>query len=256
VPFTLSHPAAILPFTRSPLPPSALVAGSLAPDLPYHLPLGIEPLQTHTLPAAAWTDLALGVALLAAFHVFLRAPIVALAPEGLRRRLPDPIRLRRHTIATVLASIALGAATHVAWDAFTQVDGAAVQALPVLWTAVAGPHRLFNVVQYVSSAGGLAAIGWWTHRWYRRTPPARTAPPGLNSFARRCVLTGMAIATTLGAILVVTRPQAQASGYDQVRTVLLGAVSVGALALASYAVAWHAVGAALGRRRARPTGAR
>ncbi|WP_205730092.1 DUF4184 family protein [Blastococcus sp. TF02-8] len=32
MPFTGSHPAAVLPFLRTPLPASGLVAGSLAPD--------------------------------------------------------------------------------------------------------------------------------------------------------------------------------------------------------------------------------
>jgi Domain of unknown function (DUF4184) len=256
VPFTLSHPAAVLPLLRSPLLPSALVAGSVAPDLPSYLPLPVHPAQTHALPAAAGTDLVLGVALLVVFHLLLRAPLVALAPEGLRRRLPDQLRLGRLAIAipTVVASVALGAATHLAWDAFTQVDGAAVQAIPLLWTTVVGPHRLFNVVGYVSSAGGLAALGWWTHRWYRRTPPTQTSPPGLASFARRCVLTGMAIAATLGASIAATRPQAQVSGYDQVRALLLGAGSVAALAVGCYAVAWQALRRAAHRRpRSRAT---
>ncbi|MEI5672079.1 MULTISPECIES: DUF4184 family protein [unclassified Nocardioides] len=35
MPFTLVHPAAVLPLVRTPLVPSALVLGSVAPDLPY-----------------------------------------------------------------------------------------------------------------------------------------------------------------------------------------------------------------------------
>ena len=41
MPFTASHPAAILPFLRTPLPASALVAGSIAPDLPYYVPVDV-----------------------------------------------------------------------------------------------------------------------------------------------------------------------------------------------------------------------
>ena len=36
MPFTGSHPAAVLPLLRTSLPASALVAGSLAPDVPFH----------------------------------------------------------------------------------------------------------------------------------------------------------------------------------------------------------------------------
>jgi hypothetical protein len=49
VPFTGSHPAAVLPFLRTPLPASAPVAGTMAPDIPYHLPLGLGR-RTHTAP--------------------------------------------------------------------------------------------------------------------------------------------------------------------------------------------------------------
>jgi hypothetical protein len=37
VPVTGGHPAAVLPLLRTPLPASALVAGSLAPDVPSYL---------------------------------------------------------------------------------------------------------------------------------------------------------------------------------------------------------------------------
>lgn len=41
MPFTGSHPAAVLPLLRWGLIPSALVIGSMSPDLGYFLPLGI-----------------------------------------------------------------------------------------------------------------------------------------------------------------------------------------------------------------------
>jgi len=37
MPFTLAHPAAVLPLFRGPLVPAALVVGAVAPDLPYFL---------------------------------------------------------------------------------------------------------------------------------------------------------------------------------------------------------------------------
>ncbi len=50
MPFTPSHAAAVLPFLRTPLPASALVIGSIAPDLPFHLPVDF-PWRTHTAQA-------------------------------------------------------------------------------------------------------------------------------------------------------------------------------------------------------------
>lgn len=60
MPFTGSHPAAVLPFLRTPLPASALVVGSIAPDVPFSLPV-TPPWETHTAccsrrpPPAPWS---------------------------------------------------------------------------------------------------------------------------------------------------------------------------------------------------------
>ncbi|WP_217617334.1 DUF4184 family protein, partial [Cellulomonas sp. GbtcB1] len=48
MPFTLAHPAAVLPFARPPFVPAALGAGALAPDVPYFLPL--------PRPAGSWFE--------------------------------------------------------------------------------------------------------------------------------------------------------------------------------------------------------
>ena len=57
VPFTAAHPAAILPLLRRGRWVSAgLVTGSIAPDLPTYLPLGLTHEQTHPLTAILWPD--------------------------------------------------------------------------------------------------------------------------------------------------------------------------------------------------------
>ena len=72
MPFTGSHPAAVLPLLRTPLPASALVAGSVAPDIPFYLPgthpgrWGAEHLPVLArawgpLPGVRWLDHALGI---------------------------------------------------------------------------------------------------------------------------------------------------------------------------------------------------
>ncbi|MCA0145941.1 DUF4184 family protein [Blastococcus sp. LR1] len=73
MPFSGSHPAAVLPFLRTPPSASALVAGSLAPDIPYYVPLDL-PWRTHTALAVVTTDVVLGLrARLAPVRVGLRA---------------------------------------------------------------------------------------------------------------------------------------------------------------------------------------
>ena len=86
MPFTGSHPAAVLPFLGTPLPASALVIGSMAPDFPYYLPF--QPaLYTHTALSIVTTDLLLGALAWAIWHGLLAAPAVSAAPRTLRARL-------------------------------------------------------------------------------------------------------------------------------------------------------------------------
>lgn len=93
MPFTLSHPAAVLPLLRPPFVPVALVAGAMAPDVPYFLgTLGIplsagdwyEPFLNATTshsPLGALT-VSLPVTLaLAAGWLLLRGPVTELLPR-------------------------------------------------------------------------------------------------------------------------------------------------------------------------------
>jgi hypothetical protein len=73
VPFTGSHPAAVLPFLRTPLPASALVAGSMAPRPPVPPPVDVG-LAAHTALAAVSTDLVLGGLLWGLWHGLVAAP--------------------------------------------------------------------------------------------------------------------------------------------------------------------------------------
>lgn len=85
MPFTPSHVAAVLPLARTGLPPAALVVGSVAPDLPYYLPLPVAAATTHG-PAGLWLDVLLGGAVLVVYAYVLRPPLHALA--GARTRFP------------------------------------------------------------------------------------------------------------------------------------------------------------------------
>ncbi|MGW5677051.1 DUF4184 family protein [Streptomyces sp. NPDC003860] len=89
MPFTLSHPAAILPLIRHPLVVPALIAGSMAPDVPVFArtqateAVWWEPLfnQTHTHSAAGAVGVDLGYALgLMGLYLLLKRPVLALVP--------------------------------------------------------------------------------------------------------------------------------------------------------------------------------
>ncbi len=208
MPFTLAHPAAILPFRRLRFLRSApLIVGAVTPDLPYYLPLGVSGrplrlgLDTHSVVGSYTVDLALGMALLAGV-VLLREPLTVLLPARARWLCLEALEpFRRRAAEWLLAPLAIliGVWTHLLWDSFTHVDGWAVQALPALSdTVTIGWYtgEIFHLLQYLSSAIGLAILALW----YARLP----VPPGaLAGHDSRHARAGPALLLIAGAALLI-----------------------------------------------------
>ncbi len=76
MPFTPSHVAAILPLARAPLPAAGLAIGSMVPDLPYFVPIGIPREYTHSLIGGLTADLPMGLVAVAVWVFVLRSPLV------------------------------------------------------------------------------------------------------------------------------------------------------------------------------------
>ncbi|GAA1927111.1 DUF4184 family protein [Streptomyces sodiiphilus] len=216
MPFTLSHPAAVLPLMRRPFVPAALVAGALAPDVPYFLAtLGLsgsgghswsEPFlnatTTHSPGGGLITGLPVALGLIA-LHQMLRAPVSALLPSGLR--LPEPERpvgthARARYVLWLLLSALIGIASHLAWDSFTHGDGLLVTQLELLRTPVLGGLTVGRLLQHVSTAAGLAAVTWhlWRRRGRLRSPGAGTVNR-LRPVMRWCVVAVLVASPVLGA---------------------------------------------------------
>ncbi|KQV16548.1 MULTISPECIES: DUF4184 family protein [unclassified Kitasatospora] len=177
MPFTLSHPAAVLPLlegtrARGPLVAAGLVAGSMAPDVPYFA----DSLLRGCYDFGAVT------------HRWWAVPTVdVLIAGGLTWWWYGLVRPGRHELGRYgwfAVSAAIGAATHVCWDSFTHEGRAGVRAFPVLNTESAG-IPLYTVLQYGSSAVGLALLT-------RHRPPAPALP--------RTAVAGLALATAAGVL--------------------------------------------------------
>ncbi|MEU7526969.1 DUF4184 family protein [Saccharothrix sp. NPDC042600] len=236
MPFTFAHPAAVLPLRRRLWLPG-LVAGSVVPDLAYYLPVPGGAELTHSVLGVVGVDLLLGLALLALARPAL-APLLALCPAGWRDRVAPPRGRTRWPVA--LASLAVGAATHVVWDTFTHTDGVAVRQWSLLRESVVGPHRVYNVIGYASSLGGLLLLGFVVARWYRRsTRDHGTRWPVLPRTTRALVLGGIGLAVVVGAVIGFADPVSRISAYDCVRNVLVGGVQGAGLAVALYVLGWH-----------------
>ncbi|MEV5599736.1 DUF4184 family protein [Streptomyces sp. NPDC052496] len=242
MPYTLVHPAAVIPLSRGRLVPSALIAGAMIPDLFRSVGTGADRLSHQWLSTVTLSPL-LALVFLAAFHLVLKWPVLDLAPASLRRGLAGPARGFRLASPAdaffVWLSTAIGAATHVLWDAFTHGDFIGWSGDPV----IAG----FNGIQLVqdgSSVVGLAVIVVWLVRWYRRAPEG-VAPAGLghrNRITARIVLSTTAAAAALYPLLFPSRPfsdygvDAGKLAWNIATDMLLSAVSVTLLALTAYAL--------------------
>jgi hypothetical protein len=208
MPFTLAHPAAILPlrgirFLRT----APLVIGAVTPDVPYYLPLGPSGhplrvgLDTHSLVGACTVDLALGLLLLVV-AVLLREPLTALLPARARWLCLEGLEpFRRRAAEWLLAPLAIliGVGSHLLWDSFTHSDGWAVRRIPALEdTVTIGWYsgEVFHMLQYLSSALGLTVLAWWYARQH--------VPPGaLAEDDSRRAHAGPALLLIAGAALLI-----------------------------------------------------
>jgi hypothetical protein len=211
VPFTGSHPAAVLPFLRWGLPPSALVAGSIAPDLPYYAPGIADADRTHALLGAVSVDVVLGLAVFVLWHGVWGPVLVASAPWALRRRLPAPAGLRGHLgqwyrAGLVLAALTIGAITHVVWDSFTHEQ--LVVPRHIGWLRVQyGPLPGYAWAQHLSGLVGAGLLVGWCVRWWRRQHPRAvdTDPPGDARHTLVVVVLVGVLAAASGAVEAATR---------------------------------------------------
>lgn len=168
MPFTLAHPAAVLPLLRPArrfAAPLGLVVGAVVPDAPYFLPLGLARRVSHSLTGAIVVDLPLALSLCAVASLLLAPAALWLAPPPLKARLPARWALGlgpSASLASLLVGAAIGIATHLAWDAFTHGDGLAVRILPglgALIVTVRGyPLTVFRLLQHGSTVVGCAAL--------------------------------------------------------------------------------------------------
>ncbi len=280
MPFTGSHPAAVLPLLGIGLPPSALVIGSMVPDLPYFVPLPVGSGFTHTLVGAVTVDVVLALAVYAVWHALLVPPLLAWSPQSLRGRLPRrpavgsvvgfPVDPRAgvpgwlggsRRLALVAAGCAVGAFTHVAWDAFTHDGRWGTQRVAWL-TAQHGLLPGYRWAQYASGVVGLVLLATWLRGWWRRTQP-RAEASGVVAVGPRAAWSGgpggptqlQALLAVVAGVLVgaALRPLPALLDGDlglrrAVFLLVTGAGSGALVALAVLTCWWHVTA---GRRRER-----
>lgn len=253
MPYPSAHPALVIPLRRALGRygvPSALVIGSIVPDLWPFVP-GIDRAHSHSLPGLFWFSLPLGLALYLLFHLLLKHALVDLLPRSAAARLgcclEEDRLLPRAGWFAVLVSLALGVASHLAWDAFTHADGWAVESFPAFrgtFYAYAGqPLSVYRLLQHASTLFGTAYVVAWSWRWFAKAPPGQhQAAARLSARARRRVALALPGAALVGALLSVAQIAEPISSFDVLRRLVRAALFDAALgffaALFLYALWW------------------
>jgi hypothetical protein len=248
LPFTLAHPAVVVPLRRR-LTLSALVTGSLAPDFHYFLNLWPHSHFMHSLRGAFLFSLPVSLALLWIFQRFMKLPLMSLAPRTHQERLAAfaaPFRWGPASrFALILFALMVGICSHVAWDAFTHDHGFVVRNLPDL-RAPAFPEfgtgrPLWNVLQHASSLVGMAIVPVWYWLWLRRAAP-EPVPHDLRLTAAWKAWIGISMLLLAGGIAFVDAWVD--SDHLAYRTIFAGTFSIMFMSLVyieilSFSAWWH-----------------
>lgn len=168
MPFTISHTAVVLPFSRwlarwQLL--SAATIGAMVPDFRIFFP-GMPRVETHSFVALFTFCVPVGLITYWVFQRLIKSPILEVLPEGPYARwrpfaAEANIRSKRQWLLAG-GGVLAGALTHLIWDAFTHVGGRGVRMFPVLDDSIieVGSRHVpaMYVLQDLGSLVGLGAV--------------------------------------------------------------------------------------------------
>jgi hypothetical protein len=168
MPFTISHAAVVLPFSRLLARwrlLSAVVIGAMVPDFGLFFPWRMQRIETHSVAALFAFCLPVGMATYWVFQYLIKAPVLEVLPEGAYARWrryssPADFSSLRQWILVAFGVLA-GAVTHLVWDAFTHENARGVRLIPWLEEPIdIGAHHMagLRLLQDGSSLIGLAVV--------------------------------------------------------------------------------------------------
>jgi hypothetical protein len=213
MPFTLSHPLAVIPFARTRLVFSALVIGSMSPDFEYFLRLDQSGHASHSTLGIVVFCLPASLVVMGLWHGLMKHFLLQILPDVSQRKLAACCEMVRvssiRDVAWVVASVLVGATTHVVWDSFTHPWGWPVQTFEFLQYQVTDngflPMTVFKFLQYGSSVGALVVLLGLAIRWYWQAP-SREVSAVFTSGERWCFVGGiLGLAAVVGVGLAWRR---------------------------------------------------
>lgn len=153
MPFTLAHPAIILPIKRH-YPHlfsiTGLIAGSIAPDIEGIYTLGFHRGVSHTILGIFLVDLPIGIIISVIFHHIIKQPLLKYSFGYFKRRgiAYSTLDWRKYCLShpyKVCLSILVGICLHIIWDYLTHF-----------------PDDAFLVGQFCSYVGfNITNVGTW-----------------------------------------------------------------------------------------------
>lgn len=165
MPFTFSHPAAILSVSNSSnrLSQTGLVIGSMVPDLEFFFKLRLDENIGHTPAGIILFDLPVALLMVILVHHVIKKPLILASPLWVKERmigfLDQPKKgLLPTSFAMLLLSILIGIGTHLSLDGMTHFDGWLVSSLPFLEASFIGVP-VYEFLQYSLSVIGLIWVG-------------------------------------------------------------------------------------------------
>lgn len=209
MPYTLSHPLAIVPLARW-CPRyfnfAALVIGSMSPDFGYFANAFETAKYAHTLTGLFAVCVPASMALLGLFYL-LRGPMCFILPQPHRAALtpltienPNP-SFRVFLVAS--CSALLGAITHIVWDSFTHWDSWTVQHFAVLrrpvMTINGTEEPVCYMLQIVCSLVGGVGLAVLYLLWLRRQP-IRVTEDSQSDGWRYALLAGVVLVSLMVAL--------------------------------------------------------
>jgi hypothetical protein len=243
MPWTFSHPAAVLLFKRwcpRYLSLPALAIGSVAPDFGYYINRYDLSDLAHTWAGVVLADVPTGLLVMVLFYL-LRKPLWFLLPEPHRSafapRLARPPSVSVAFVIGASVSIALGACTHIVWDSFTHPYGWVVRQIAALrapWFSIGtitAPG--YSILQHASTLVGFLILAAAYVGWLRRQPrdpsEARAGCEAGSDRWRYLLAIGAAIASLAIAIpLALTAAAANQSSRSPLSVFVVQAAIYGA----------------------------
>ncbi|MDQ1812871.1 DUF4184 family protein, partial [Massilia sp. CCM 9210] len=176
-----------------------------APDFVYFFSFGVSGPFCHSVPGILGYCVPAGALVFIVYYALLRQAFLAWLPRAISARMtwhvPMPFQGAR-AAGVALLSLAIGASTHIAWDAFTHPGTLPVNYFGLARTLVSiAGHDIpvYKVLQHMSSLVGFLVIASCTVAWVLRSQPGPPYPLSLSNRQRLLVVAAVGTAAVAGS---------------------------------------------------------